>query len=299
MSAPSISAIPSAPSRSLDLFGRVRRLPLNLLIGSFIVAIYFFVALTARFWAPYDYAAVQTGPPFAPPSWHNLFGTDQLGRDLFSRVVLATDKDLFTSLASTLIAMILGGAIGLVSGLIGGWLDELLMRIFELTISIPILIFALLVITAAGPEASGSIILMVFVVVIVYLPRIARMARSVAVDLVTRDFITVARARGESPWSIVWRELAPNATGVLFVEFGVRAGWAPILIGSLGFLGFGIQPPTPEWGVMISENRAVIMSSPAAVFAPGLALAFLVIGLNLFTDGLARALGRTVQRGPV
>jgi len=127
---------------------------------------------------------------------------------------------------------------------------------------------------------------------------IARMARAVAVDLVTRDYVTVARARGESVPSIVWRELTPNAAGVLLVEFGVRAGYAPILISSLGFLGFGARPPSPEWGLMISENRAALVTAPLTVLAPSAALAVLVISLNLVTDGIARMLGRSAERTP-
>ena len=124
------------------------------------------------------------------------------------------------------------------------------------------------------------------------------MARTVAVELVTRDFVTVARSRGESAWSITRRELAPNATGVLLVEFGVRAGYAPILISSLGFLGFGARPPSSQWGLMISENRDAIVTAPVTVLAPAVALAVLVISLNLFTDGLARYLGRSAVRTP-
>ena len=278
---------------------RLRRLPSSLLIGSLILSVYFLVALTARFWAPYGEGQIGTGTPFAPVSLKHLFGTDQLGRDVFSRVVRGTDRELLISLTSTFIAIVLGGALGLFSGFVGGWLDELIARFIDLLISIPLLIFALLVITAAGPELSGSLSLLIAVVAIVYLPRIMRMARAVSVELATRDFVTIARTRGESVWSIVWRELAPNATGVLLVEFGVRAGWAPILVGTLGFLGFGVRPPTPEWGLMISENRNAITSAPIAVFAPVLALALLVIGLNFFTDGLARYLGRSVRRGPM
>jgi peptide/nickel transport system permease protein len=194
--------------------------------------------------------------------------------------------------------MVVGGGLGLLSGLLGGWFDQLLMRLFDVVISIPLLILALLVIAAAGPQLSGNPILLIGVVALVYAPRIARMTRAVALDLVTRDFVTVARARGESAWSIIRRELAPNATGVLLVEFGVRAGYAPILIGSLGFLGFGARPPTPEWGLMISENRVAMVTAPVTVLAPALALATLVIGLNLFTDGVARVVGRSVQRTP-
>jgi peptide/nickel transport system permease protein len=121
------------------------------------------------------------------------------------------------------------------------------------------------------------------------------MARAAALDIVTRDFVTAAKLRGESAWSIVRRELLPNATSVLLVEFALRAGYAPVLIGSLGFLGFGVRPPTPEWGLIMSENRSLITFAPITVLGPGFMLALLVVGLNLFTEGLARILGRTVR----
>ena len=122
------------------------------------------------------------------------------------------------------------------------------------------------------------------------------MARAAAIEIATRDFVTVARLRGERAWSVMRREILPNASGVLLVEFALRAGYAPVLIGSLGFLGFGMRPPTPEWGLMIAENRALIIVSPVTVLGPGLALASLVVGLNLFTDGLARIFGRSFVR---
>jgi peptide/nickel transport system permease protein len=277
---------------------RIRRLPPTLLIGSTILAFYLIVGLTGRFWAPYSPNKTGTGPPFAPISSEHWMGTDQLGRDVFSRVIHGADEVLFLSLTGTLLAMFIGVPLGLLSGLLRGWFDEVLMRVLDIIISIPLLILALLVIAAAGSEWSGNYILLIGVIAIVYAPRIARMARSVALNLVTSDFVTVARARGESIWWIISREFAPNATGVLLVEFGVRAGYAPILIGSLGFLGFGVRPPTPEWGVMISENRFAILTSPITLFAPAIALAGLAIGLNLFTDGIARILGRSTQRVP-
>ncbi len=297
--APSGTTYTAARPRRSPALMRLRRLPPTFVIGGLIMAIYLLVALTGRFWAPYPPNKVGTGPPFASPSSEHLLGTDQLGRDVFSRVVHGTGVVLYLSLTSTLVAMVIGGGLGLVSGLVGGSFDQILMRAFDVVISIPLLILALLVIAAAGPELSGNHLLLIGVVALVYAPRIARMARAVAIDLVTRDFVTVARARGESVGSIVWRELAPMATGVLLVEFGVRAGYAPILIGSLGFLGFGARPPTPEWGLMISENRVAMVTAPHVVLSPALALATLVIGLNLFTDGLARVLGRTTRRTPL
>jgi peptide/nickel transport system permease protein len=276
----------------------LRRFPMSARLAALLLLAYLLIALTGSLWTPYDPFEAGTGLPYSGASGSHLFGTDILGRDVFSRVVYGTRDVLYLALTSTFIATVVGGLIGLASGLVGGWIDELLMRLFETIISIPLLVLALLAIAAAGPKASGSSLLLIGVVVLVYAPRIARMARTVAVDLVTRDFVTVARSRGESVRSIVWRELTPNAAGVLLVEFGVRAGYAPILISSLGFLGFGARPPSPEWGLMISENRAALVTAPLTVLAPSAALAVLVISLNLVTDGIARALGRSAERTP-
>jgi peptide/nickel transport system permease protein len=289
--------LPAAIRRS-GLRRFLRRFPMSARIAALMLLAYVLIAVTGPLWTPYDPFQAGTGLPFSSASSSHLFGTDILGRDVFTRVVYGTRDVLYLSLASTFIATVIGGLIGLASGLVGGWVDELLMRLFETLISIPLLVLALLAIAAAGPKAAGSSLLLIGVVVLVYTPRIARMARSVAVDLVTRDYVTVARARGESVPSIVWRELTPNAAGVLLVEFGVRAGYAPILISSLGFLGFGARPPSPEWGLMISENRAALVTAPLTVLAPSAALAVLVISLNLVTDGIARALGRSAERTP-
>ena len=281
-----------------SLWTTVRRFPPAAQVAIAILAVYVAVALTGPLWAPYDYARSAIAPPFQGASFKHLLGTDILGRDVFSRVIYGARIVLLLSLTSTAVAVVIGGMIGLISGLLGGWVDQILMRTFEALISIPLLVLALLVITAAGPQMSGSRALLIGIVVFVFVPRIARIARTMAVDLATRDFVTIARARGESVWSITWRELAPNAAGVLLVEFGVRAGFAPILISSLGFLGFGEQPPSPDWGLMISENRSALFVAPLTVLGPALALSVLIISLNLLTDGVARALGRAVERRP-
>jgi peptide/nickel transport system permease protein len=238
-----------------------------------------------------------TGLPLAPASLAHPFGVDQLGRDVFSRVVHGGHIVLLLSLSGTALGLVIGSVIGLLSGYVGGIVDNVVQRLLEALISIPFLVLALLAMVAAGPELSGNPLLVVLVVALVYAPRIARMARTAAIEIATRDFVTVARLRGESAWSVMRRELLPNATGILLVEFALRAGYAPVLIGSLGFLGFGLRPPTPEWGLMISENRSLVMVVPATVIGPGFALASLVVGLNLFTEGFARILGRTVKLG--
>jgi peptide/nickel transport system permease protein len=272
-----------------------RRSPPSFKCGAAILLIHLAVAITGPYWAPYGLSQMGTGIPLSGMSWEHVFGVDQLGRDTFSRVVHGAHIVILLSLSGTFLGLVVGATIGLMSGYVGGWIDEVVQRIVEALISIPFLVLALIAIAAAGPELAGNALLVILVVALVYAPRIARMARAAALDIATRDYVTAARLRGESAWAVVRREVLPNASGVLLVEFALRAGYAPVLIGSLGFLGFGMRPPTPEWGLMISENRALIIVSPIAVIGPGLMLASLVVGLNLFTDGLARILGRTVK----
>lgn len=274
-----------------------RQMPLSFRIGSLILLVHIVVAVTGSFWAPYGFSKMGAGPPLSGMSFAHPFGVDQLGRDVFSRVIHGSWIVISLSLAGTILGTAIGAVVGLLSGYAGGWIDEAVQRLLEALISIPFLVLALIAIAAAGTEYSGNPLLLVLVVALVYAPRIARMARAAAIDIATRDYVTVARLRGEKAWSVMRRELLPNATSVLLVEFALRAGYAPVLIGSLGFLGFGLRPPTPEWGLMISENRALLIVSPSTVLGPGFALASLVVGLNLFTEGLARVLGRTVKLG--
>jgi peptide/nickel transport system permease protein len=289
-----VSAPQQAPVRYRVLWSQT---PQSFRIGLIVLLVHLIVAITGPFWAPYGFSQMGTGSPLAGMSWAHPFGIDQLGRDVFSRVVHGSHIVILLSLSGTAIGLLVGAVLGLLSGYLGGWFDNLLQRLLEALISIPFLVLALIAIASAGPELSGNPILVVLVVALVYAPRIARIARAAAMDIATRDYVTVARLRGESAWSVMRRELLPNATGVLLVEFALRAGYAPVLVGSLGFLGFGLRPPTPEWGLMISENRALIIITPITVLGPGLALASLVVGLNLFTEGLARILGRTVRLG--
>jgi peptide/nickel transport system permease protein len=292
-----VVALEKAPSASLTLGQAWRRAPGSLRFGAVILAMHIVIAATGPIWAPYGLAQMGAGIPLSGMSWEHPFGIDQLGRDVFSRVVHGGHIVMLLSMSGTFLGLVIGAIVGLLSGYIRGWFDEVVMRLIEAIISIPFLVLGLLAISAAGPELSGTPFLIVLVIALLYAPRIARLARASAIEIVTKDFVTVARLRGESAWSVMRRELLPNATSVLLVEFAVRAGYAPVLVGSLGFLGFGMRPPTPEWGVMISENRALLIASPVTVLGPGFMLASLVVGLNLFTEGLARILGRTVQIG--
>ena len=267
-------------------------------IGVVLLVLFLLVALTANLWAPYGFAAI-AGLPIAGPSSSHLLGTDLLGRDVFSRVALGTAPVLLLSLGSTAISTLAGALLGVVLALRRGVFDAFAMRVFEVLISIPFLILGLVLIAAVGVSNGSSSWLLVGVVVLIYLPRTTQVVRSAALGLVESDFVAAARARGESRVSIVVRELLPNLSGVTLVEFGVRAGYAPILISSLAFLGFGAQPPSPQWGVMISENRSTFASGNVwAVLGPAIALALLVIAINFVTDGIARYLDRSTVRVP-
>ena len=260
-------------------------------IGFVILIAHILIAISGPFWAPFHYAEMGTGKPLAGMSWSNFFGTDHLGRDVFSRVVHGSYMVISLSIFGTLLGLVIGSFTGLLSAFIGGWVDEVIQRFNEALISIPFLVLGLLAILVAGPDLSGEPIVMSLAVALVYAPRISRISRSAALDVILSDYVLVARLRGENALSIIWREVLPNISGTLLVEFAIRAGFAPILIGSFGFLGFGIRPPFPEWGSMINDYRPFIFISPITVIGPAFALSSLVVSLNLFTEGLARLLG--------
>jgi peptide/nickel transport system permease protein len=260
-------------------------------IGFVILSIHLIIAMTGPFWAPFPYDQMGAGKPLVGMNWTNFFGTDHLGRDVFSRVVHGSYMVISLSVFGTMIGLVVGSFTGLLSAYIGGWVDEFVQRFNEALISIPFLVLGLLAILVAGPKLSGEPIIMALAVALVYAPRISRISRSAALDIIMSDYVLVARLRGESALSIIWREILPNISGTMLVEFAIRTGFAPILIGSFGFLGFGIRPPFPEWGSMINDYRPFIFISPITVIGPVIALSSLVVSLNLFTEGLARLLG--------
>jgi peptide/nickel transport system permease protein len=284
--------------RQARLYRLARAAPLALWVGAAILTVHLAAAAVGWVWTPYGWQDIKAGPPVAPASWEHPFGVDQSGRDVLSRVLYGGHIVILLALSGTALGVAIGGGLGLLSGYLRGWFDEVLMRVVDAVVSIPFLILALLIVAVAGPTGAGDLRLLVLVVAIVYAPRVARVARAAAMDVATRDFVTVARLRGESAASIVGREILPNCTGPLLVEFALRAGYAPILIGSLGFLGFGVRAPLPEWGRMMSENRDLVWVAPATLLGPGLTLASLVVGLNLFTEGVARVLGRSGRSAP-
>jgi peptide/nickel transport system permease protein len=272
-----------------------RKRSVVLIVGVVIVGAYVLTAATGWAWLPHGITDV-VGPPFAGASWGHPFGTDYLGRDMFSRVIAATRTDLVLAVGGTLISAIIGILVGLTSAHVGGVADDVLMRIVEGLISLPAIMLGLLVISAVGVNAAGNAWLLVGVLVVIYAPRIARISRSIGMNIEAMDYVTAAKLRGERSLGIIWRDVAPNCVPILLVEITIRLGSAPAVVGALGFLGFGIQPPSPEWGLMISENRSAIFTDAISVLAPAAVLAFFIIGVNMLGEGLAARYGLSADR---
>ena len=221
-----------------------------------------------------------------PPSSQFWLGTDQYGRDVLSRVMCGATSLIATAAAGAALAIVLGTAVGMSSGYKGGWTDEIVMRVMDGLMSFPSLVLIILVMFALGPHQANLIITIGFV----NMPRIARVVRSTTLSLKTMEFVQSARLRGESTFYIIFRELLPNVLPVLGVEASVRFSYAILSVASLGFLGLGgVQPPSPDWGLMISQSRRFWETAPWVPLAPMAAVASLVIGFNLLADGIRQA----------
>ncbi|RIK38106.1 MAG: peptide ABC transporter permease [Chloroflexi bacterium] len=263
------------------------------MIGLTILLVHFVIALASPLLVPYSPTAMEPSQAFSPPSAAHPFGADRYGRDVLTRTLLGGRVALALALSSATVAVFLGGLIGVLLAYMGGMVDEVFMRIVDAYISIPGLLLLLVIVTTLG---SGYRMLLL-ALVISYTPGVIRVARAAAQEFIPRDFITAARARGESVLAVVMRELWPNVLDVLLVEFAMRASWMVLAISGLSFLGFGVNPPTPDWGLMVNENRQSLAFAPWGILFPILAISTLVVGLNLVADGIAKAVGLDRSRG--
>lgn len=255
-------------------------------VGTTLCIIFVMLAIFGPTIAPFGVnEQILTAARQAPSPTH-WFGTDHLGRDVFSRIVLGAREVLILAGSGTLMAVLLGTGVGLLSGYKGGWLDELLMRIFDSLLAIPALLLALLLLGVLGPSRNSAVV----VILVVYTPIIARVIRTVVLDVKIRSFVEVARLQGESLVWILSREILPLVLPTLAVESALRFSYAIFLVSSLGFLGVGVQPPSPNWGLMIKEARSYASQLPWALYFPSAAISLLVIGVNLLADGLRREL---------
>ena len=280
---------------------RLRQRPLALL-GFLIVVLYLTIAILGPQIAPYRYESIQRGEDRRAlrnlaPSSEYLLGTDRNGFDVFSRILWGARETIGLPVVATTLAVSLGTFIGLLAGYLGGWIDELISRILDALLAIPALVLALVLLTTLVPVMNqlesdlvrtiGPVsISLIIVILLLYVPIVARVIRSATLGVRERGFVEAARLRGEPLLYILFREILPNILPALVVEASLRLSYSIFLIASLGFLGLGVQPPSPEWGRMVLDARSDISSAPWALYAPVFTIASLIIGINLFSDGL-------------
>jgi peptide/nickel transport system permease protein len=262
------------------LWRRLKHHPLAI-TGIAIFAFFLLMAFIGPYVAPYESHAQNIAQRLKSPSFQHLFGTDQYGRDIFSRVLVGSRGIFVLGGTGTILAGLLGISLGLFSGYIGGLWDEILMRILDIFLAFPPLLLALVILATVGP----SLISLIMVVTILYVPMLARVTRSMVLDLKTKEFVEAAVTRGEGSGYILFREILPNAVAPLLVELSMRFSYAIFLVASLGFLGLGVQPPSPDWGLQINEARAYFSTAPWMLLFPAMAISLLVVATNLMTDG--------------
>ena len=265
-------------------------------IGLSLVIFHVALALISPSIIPFDYKLQNSALMLSQPDAVHWLGSDHLGRDVFSRTLMGGREALLVTGVATPLAVIWGGFVGILFGLVGGRLDEVLMRIVDAFLSLPWILKMLVLIVTFGTGIEVLIPTLAFF----YGIPVIRIARAATHDVIARDFVWAAKARGHGRVSIIWRELLPNVLDTLMVEGAMRWSWMLLAFSSLSFLGFGVSPPTPDWGLMISDARGFMSFAPWGVIGPVIALSSLIIGINLTADALAKALGiDRAQKAPM
>jgi peptide/nickel transport system permease protein len=268
-------------SAAADALGAALR-SRTLLTGAVILIFWIVCALFGRHLTPLDPYADDLLSTLAPPSLSHWFGTDQLGRDVFSRVIIGARDILIVAPLATLLGTVLGTALGLTIGYFRGALDDLVSRVIEALQALPLVIVALMALAAVGTSNATVVCVIGFV----FTPIIARTVRAATLNEVELDYVAAARLRGDGALAVMFIEILPNVLPVAIVEMTVRLGYAIFFVASLSFIGFGIQPPSADWGIAIAENYSLIGSYWWTILFDAAATASLIIGVNLVADGL-------------
>jgi peptide/nickel transport system permease protein len=255
------------------------RIPLAAMIGLFFTGLYFLTAIFADVIAPYGMAEV-VGDSWEPSSSAHWLGTDTIGRDLLSRMIYGGQTTIFVAAAATMLSFVTGSVLGFTAAVLGGWMDQILSRTVDLVMAIPSLIAALLILSIM----PSSLLTLIIVIGLLDCTRVFRLSRAVAVDITVMDYVEAARLRGEGTLWIIFREILPNALSPLVAEMGLRFIFAVLFISTLSFLGLGIQPPMPDWGGIVKENKEGIVYGIPAALIPAVAIATLAISVNLVAD---------------
>ena len=265
-------------------------------IGLAIVLIHLFIAVSSPWLVPFDYKAISSLLILSPPDAVHWWGTDHLGRDVFTRTLLGGREAILVTLIATPLAVVWGGFVGIYLGLVGGKLAEVVMRLVDAFLALPWILKMLLMIATFGTGLGVLIPTLAFF----YGIPVIRIARAAAHNVVARDFVLAARARGHGRLATIRRELLPNVLDALLVEGAMRWSWMLLAFSSLSFLGFGVSPPTPDWGLMVADSRTFLAIAPWSGLFPIAALSSLIIGINLTADALAKTLGvDRAQKAPI
>lgn len=267
---------------SVEYGRRRRRVPLSLLVGGTVAAAIVVLAILAPVIAPFEFDDLNVRRRLQPPGPVHWLGTDEYGRDVWSRVLYGSRLSLLLGVSATAISLLIGVPLGLATGFLRGKFDEFAMRVLDIVMAFPPIVLMLLVVSVTQPALWKTAAL----VGCLGVPAIARTTRSVTLGLANEDFITAARARGESRRYILFGELLPNAWPPIIVEGSLRITFAILAAAVLSFLGFGVQPPAADWGLMISQARNFLSQAPWIALAPGVAMCVTVLAINLIGDGL-------------
>ena len=262
-----------------DIAKVMRNAPLTASFGLFVIVVYVVAAIFAPVIAPFGEAEV-VGSSYAPPDEAMILGGDQLGRDMFSRIIYGARNTVGIALLTTALAFLVGSLTGLMAATLGGWVDQACGRVVDTLMAIPQLVFALLLLTIVGT----NVVNLILVIALLYSPLVFRLARAVAGNIVVMDYIEAARLRGERTWYLIVSEILPNATAPLVAEFGLRFCFVFLAISALSFLGLGIQPPTADWGSMVRENATLISFGEITPLIPAAAIALLTVAVNFVVD---------------
>ena len=260
--------------------------------GLIIITVFIFCAILAPYLSPHDPLEVSLYDQIKPPVWHangtwnNILGTDDLGRDILSRLIYGARVSLAVAVFSVGLAFFFGTLLGCISGYYKGSLDSIIMRIMDMILSFPYILLAIVVVAYLGPSLRNAMI----AIAITYVPRFARIVRGSVLEECEKDYVTSERAIGARDWRIIFIAILPNCLGPLIVQTTLSCASAILDAAALSFLGLGAQPPTPEWGAMIAQSRGLILRASWVMTFPGLAILFAVLGFNLLGDGLRDAL---------
>ncbi|MCK0171494.1 ABC transporter permease [Aliiroseovarius sp. S1123] len=255
------------------------RIPPAAMIGLFFTGLYFFMAIFAPLISPYPMTEI-VGDVWEPASSEHWLGTDNIGRDLLSRMIYGGRTTIFIATAATILSFSLGSILGFTAAVVGGWVDQAMSRFVDLIMSIPTLIFALVVLSVM----PVTLLILILVMGLLDSTRVYRLARAVAVDINVMDFVEAAKLRGEGRRWIIFREILPNALSPLVAEMGLRFIFAVLFVSTLSFLGLGVQPPNADWGGIVKENKDGIVYGIPAALVPAVAIATLAISVNLVAD---------------